>query len=100
MIGYFNLLSLSLGIFAWVLTLTYLVRYKKDDYKKWGLIVFLSMSACAISLLFQLLKIGLRVELEDWSGLMDTMSAVEFVSVALVVGTVILNIFGYRKLGN
>ena len=43
MIGYFNLLSLSLGIFAWVLTLTYLVRYKKDDYKKWGLIVFLSM---------------------------------------------------------
>ncbi len=91
MFGLFNLGSLLLGLIAWILPVVNIMRYKKDNHRNWVALSVMSISACAISLYFQIFYSYHLVKIEDWSALMDTMGAVAFVSAVLLIITIILN---------
>jgi amino acid transporter len=91
MIGLLNLGSLVLGLIAWILPVTNIIRYKKHDHRKWVTLSIMSISACAISLCFQIFYNYHLVKIEDWSALMDTTDAVAFVAAVLLIVTIILN---------
>lgn len=93
MIGLLNLGSLVLGLIAWVLPIVTYMRYKKHDRRNWVVLSIMSISACAISLCFQIFYIYHKVTVEDWVALMDTMYAVAFASAILLIVTIILNVF-------
>lgn len=84
----FNLGSLILGLAAWLLPL--LAIGKKDRFI---LCCLGSFGCCILSLLLQLFEVKNRVNLEDWSALMDTMHAVVLAAVVMVVIAVISNVF-------
>ncbi len=99
MIWLLNLGSLLLGLIAWILPVVNLMRYKKHDHKNWVVLSIMSISACAISLCFQIFYNNHLVKIEDWSALMDTTDAVVFVSSVLLIVTILLNgitLFVYR----
>ena len=91
MIGLLNLGSLLLGLLAWILPVVNLMRRKKQDYRNWVVLSIMSISACAISLCFQIFYNYHLVKVEDWSALMDTAGAVSFVAAVLLIVTIILN---------
>lgn len=93
MVGLLNVGSIVLGLVAWILPISSLMRFKKKNNSNWAILSILSISACAISLLFQIIYSNHLVKIEDWSALMDTMGAVVFVSGILLVVTICLNIF-------
>ena len=91
MIALLNLGSLVLGLFAWILPVVNLMRYGKHDRRNWVALSIMSISASAISLCFQIFYINHLVKIADWSALMDTTSAVAFVSAVLLIVTILLN---------
>ena len=93
MLGYglLNLGSLMLGLIAWILPVVNLVKQNKADHKNWAVFSVASVSACAISLCMQIFYNNHLVRIEDWSALMDTSNAVVFVSVILLLVTIVLN---------
>ena|SRR5699024_8521542 len=88
MIGLLNFGSLVLGLIAWILPVVNLTWYTKN----WVALSIMSISACGISLFFQIFNIYNRVKIEDWSALMDTMGAKLFSAVFLLIVTIILNV--------
>lgn len=88
--GWLNLGSLVLGLIAWILPVVNFGRYEKPNY--WITRSIISLSACAISLSFQIFYSHHLVKIEDWPALMDTMGAVAFVSAVLLVVTIMLNV--------
>lgn len=92
MIGWLNLGSLILGIIAWILPMINISRYEKRS-RNWATFSVASLSACAISLFFQIWSFYERVKAEDWSALMDTISVIASVPAILLVGTLLLNGF-------
>lgn len=92
MIGMLNVGSLILGLIAWILPVVNLMRYKKHAHRNWALLSIMSTSACAVSLCFQIFYNYHLVKIADWSALMDTMDAVVFVAVVLLIVTIILNV--------
>ncbi|SFB36124.1 cytochrome c oxidase subunit 4 [Lentibacillus halodurans] len=91
MTGLLNIGSLVLGLIAWILPAVNLMRYKTHDHQNWMAFSMMSISACAISLCFQIFYTYYLVKIKDWSALMDTTSAVAFVSAVLLIVTIILN---------
>ncbi|MFY0517802.1 hypothetical protein ACOMCU_08200 [Lysinibacillus sp. UGB7] len=91
MISLLNIGSLVLGLIAWIIPVVNLMRYEKHGHSKWGGLAILSISACAISLCFQIFYNYHLVKIEDWSALMDTMGAVAFAAAILVIVTILLN---------
>ncbi|UOQ84701.1 hypothetical protein [Gracilibacillus salinarum] len=89
--GLFNVGSLLLGLVAWIIPVINLVRYKNNDYRNWGVLAVISISACAISLYFQIVYHYHLVDIEDWSALMDTSGAVVRVGGVLLIVTLLLN---------
>lgn len=89
--GWLNIGSLVLGIIAWVLPVVNLLRDKKQENKKWVVLSFISISACAISVCFQIFYTYHLVKIEDSSALMDTIGAVAFASAVLIIVTIFLN---------
>jgi hypothetical protein len=99
MFGLLNLGSLLLGLIAWILPVMNLIRGKTYNDKNWVVLSTLSFSACALSLCFQIFYIYHKVQVEDWSALLDTMGAVVFAVSALLIITILLNaitLFVYR----
>ncbi|WP_046176339.1 hypothetical protein [Domibacillus indicus] len=92
MFGLLNLGSLLLGLIAWILPLVNLTRNKKQENNNWVVLSVISISACCISLCFQIFYTYHKVTAEDWIALMDTMYAVAFTSAILLIVTIILNI--------
>lgn len=90
MVGLLNLGSLVLGLIAWTLPVVNLIS-KKHDHKNWVVLSIMSISACAISLCFQIFYNYHLVKIEDWGALMDTMYTVTFASTVLLIVTIILN---------
>ena len=86
-----NVGSLVLGLIAWILPVVNLGRYKKDYNKNWVALSITSISACAISLCFQVFYTYHLVKNEDWSALMDTTGAIAFVAAVLLIVTILLN---------
>ncbi|MFJ5761938.1 hypothetical protein ACIQAA_23035 [Neobacillus sp. NPDC093182] len=89
--GWLNIGSLVLGLIAWVLPVVNLLRNKKQENKKWVVLSFISSSACAIAICFQIFYNYYLVKIEDWSALMDTIGAVAFASAVLIIVTIFLN---------
>ncbi len=87
MTAFFNLGSLMLGLAAWGLPFAATVHKSRFGFCCLG-----SFGCCILSLLFQLLEIKNRVNLEDWSALMDTIPTVVFVAVVMIVVMLICNI--------
>src|SRR5699024_12451148 len=83
MIGLLNFGSLVLGLIAWILPVVNLTWYTKN----WVALSIMSISACGISLFFQIFNIYNRVKIEDWSVLMDTLGAMQFSAVFLFIVT-------------
>ena len=81
-----NLLSIFLGLLALGLPVVGLLRRKQ----KW-LCCTASLSACALSLYFQLRELTRLVNKPDISAVLDTINAVCFCATALVILTLILN---------
>ncbi|MFD9625649.1 hypothetical protein [Peribacillus muralis] len=99
MIALLNLGSLVLGLLAWILPVVNLMRYKNHEIKNWIALSFMSISACAISLCFQILYNYHLVRIEDWGAVMDTMYAVALIAPVLFIVIIILNgitLFLYR----
>ncbi|KAB8135736.1 hypothetical protein F9U64_10700 [Gracilibacillus oryzae] len=95
MMGLLNAGSLILGLTAWILPIMNLILYKNHQNKNWIAFSIISLIACAVSLLFQIIYNHHLVKIEDWSALMDTTGAVVFVSAVLLVITLILNTISF-----
>lgn len=91
MVGWLNVGSLILGLVAWILPLVALMLYKKE-HNKWIIFPIASLSACAVSLCFQIFYNDHLVKIGDWSALMDTTDAVSSAAAALLIITILLNI--------
>ena len=94
---WFNVGSLVLGLVAWVLPIINLAKYNKAKNKNWIVLLFASMSACTISVLFQIVYQKHLVQIEDWSAIMDTIWGVLFVSTLLIAVTITLNLIAIVK---
>lgn len=95
---FLNLGSILLGLISWALPLASITLRKKS-----GTASFLSTASfacCSFSLLFQLFEVRNRVNLEDWSALMDTINAVILAAVVLICITAVLNIFSLKYARN
>ncbi|MEC2077760.1 hypothetical protein [Metabacillus fastidiosus] len=90
MIGWLNLGSLVLGLIAWILSAINIIRNEKLS-RNWIILSIMSLSACSISLFFQICSFYERVKAEDWDALMDTVSVIASVPAILLIGTIILN---------
>ncbi len=91
MVGFLMLGSLFLGLIAWILPVVSIIRYKKCNIIN-GLICLISLTACAVSLCFQIIYNYHLVKSEEWSSLLDTSGGSVMASVILLIVTIILNI--------
>ena len=91
MFGLLNLGSLMLGLIAWMLPVVNLMRYEKYSHRNWVAFSIMSISACAISLCFQIFYNYHLVKIADWSALVDTTGATALVAGVLLIVTIILN---------
>jgi len=91
MFGLLNLSSLMLGLIALMLPVVNLIRYEKYSHSNWVAFSIMSISACAISLCFQIFYNYHLVKIADWSALMDTTGAMALVAGVLLIVTIILN---------
>lgn len=89
--AWLNMGSLVLGLMAWILPAITLVWRDKVNSRRFAVFPVASLSACAISLCMQIFYTDYLVKTEDWSALMDTSSAVAFVSAVLLAVTILLN---------
>lgn len=63
--GWLNVGSLVLGLIAWIIPIINLTRGKKQLNSNWFTLSFISISACAISLCFQIFYNYYKVTVED-----------------------------------
>jgi len=91
-----NLGSLLLGLTAWIVPILAIKYPGKGAVKNCFSFIIVSFSACVASLCLQLFEINHRVQIQDWSALMDTIGSLIWVAVILAVITLVLNI---RALG-
>ena len=89
---YFNLLSIGLGLLAWILPVIYLWRKKRREFFTCG-----SLVCVAFSLFFQLREVLNRVRMGDFAAIEDTIGAVCFCAAVLIAVALILNILAWRK---
>ena len=87
-----NLGSLILGLIAWVLPIVNLAKHNKIEHRSWIAFSLSSVSACAVSLFFQIVYHDYLAKIEDWSAIMDTSGGVVFVSAVLLLVTITLNV--------
>ncbi|WP_060204937.1 hypothetical protein [Sporosarcina koreensis] len=87
MYAWLNVGSLVLGLIAWILPIVNLMGLTKHR----SAFSIMSLSACAISLVFQIYYNYHLVQIEDWAALMDTMGAVAGAATILLVVTLVLN---------
>jgi hypothetical protein len=90
--GWLNVGSLVLGLFAWTLPVISILVSRKKQLNFWSLTA-LSLMACAIAIFFQMLYNQHLIDIGDMSALLDTSKAVTYISGVLLVSTIILNAF-------
>ncbi|MEG1747221.1 MAG: hypothetical protein RR226_02220 [Oscillospiraceae bacterium] len=92
---FFSLASLFLGMMSWAIPMIAIKQHKKGrsitNYSVY------SLCLCSGALIFQLFEIQHRVNMMDWSSLMDTIGAISIVSMILVVIAVLLNLMANSK---
>lgn len=100
MISLLNPASLILGLIAWILPIINIIKHKNQNHKNWATLSIMSMAACSVSLCFQIIYNNHLVNINDWTALMDITGSLVFVSLVLVIVTIILNVitlFMYRE---
>lgn len=85
--AFFSLLSIICGAAALALPVIALARRKNAMS-----FAAVSMGLCAFSLLGQIFEYNTRVNVQDWSALLDTSYAVLFCAAVLVALALVLNI--------
>lgn len=93
MVSFLMIGSLILGLVSWILPVLNIIKHNKN----WAIYSIISMSSCAIALVFQILYSNHMVNIEDIIALMDTSNTSALLSVILLVITVILNIISLIK---
>jgi cytochrome c oxidase subunit 4 len=88
--------SILLGLIAWAVPILSMKHPEKYGIKKCCNFIIVSFGACVASLCLQFFEINHRVEIEDWSAIMDTIGTLKWVAVILAVITLILNAFVLR----
>lgn len=91
MSGLLNLGSLVFGLIAWILPVIGFWQYHRVSRQRGLAFSAVSVGACAVSLCLQIFELHHRVNLQDWSALMDTSHAVVLVAGVLLAVTIILN---------
>ena len=91
--AYLNILSLIMGLLAWGLPISVLIRRQTNKH----LAAVLSFAACSIALLGQILYTNHLIQINDTIALLDTNDAVVFASRILIIGTIVLNVLPYIK---
>ncbi|MCG7346004.1 hypothetical protein MHZ92_17975 [Sporosarcina sp. ACRSL] len=91
MMSWLNAASLVLGLIAWILPVIAFMQMNRK-YKNWFTLSIISLSACAISICFQMYYNYHLVKIEDWAALLDTTWAVVFLSTVLLIVTILLNV--------
>ena len=91
---FFSLLSIICGAAALALPVIALVRRKNALP-----FAAASMGLCAFSLLGQIFEYNTRVNVQDWSALLDTSYAVLFCAAVLVALALVLNIAACLRAG-
>lgn len=86
--------SFVLGIISWIIPVIAIIR--RNNGCKFNNFSLLSLSSCAIALLFQIFEIKHRVNIEDWSAIVDTIGAISVAAIILIVVTVLLNALATR----
>ena len=95
----YNLGSICLGLAAWMFGYWAIRRtILRKDIKASYTCSMISFGMCIFSLLFQLMEVGNRVDIEDLSAIYDTINAVIFAAKVLITGTLILNIVALVKI--
>ncbi len=89
---FLNMSSLLLGLIAWIVPILAIKYFGKSTVKKFFRFSIVSFSACIASLCLQLFEINHRVQIQDWSAIMDTIGSLTRIAVILAVITLILNI--------
>ena len=87
-----NLGSLIMGIMALLLPIINIAQHNKASQNRSAVYIAISVSACSLSLCLQLFEFNRRVNVQDWSALMDTSRAVAIVASMLLAGTIMLNV--------
>ncbi len=90
---FFNMASLVLGLAAWVLACIAVIKRKPQNFS------FLSFTFCVLSLVFQLCEINNRVNMGDFSAIMDTIRAVVLASAIMSGVTIVLNLTALIRAG-
>lgn len=72
-----NIASLVLGLISWIIPIIAIARCKRVPLGP-------GMTCCAAALLLQLMEAKRRVNLSDWSALMDTIDAVVFAALVML----------------
>ena len=88
----YNVGSIVLGLLAWLFGVLALAKHNYAHR-----LTTISFSACGLSLVLQLLEVSNRVNLGDYAAIEDTIRAVLFAAVTLVVVTVVLNVVALVK---
>ena len=84
--------SLFLGFAAWGIPVAAMKLHQEGrETRNYSIYSF---TLCAIAVVLQLFEIKYRVEMGDFSAIMDTIGATTVAAVILVVVTVILNALG------
>lgn len=91
-----NVLSLILGLIAWIVPVVSLMKFERNKRRNWVLFSITSLIACASSLFVQILEVYDRVQIEDFSALTDLMRAIVWVSAVLLFVTIVLNIINAK----
>lgn len=84
----FNLGSIVLGLWAWIIPSIVLI--KRNKFNKFYSI--LSFVLCICALLCQFLEINRLVKIEDFSAIADTIGAIVQGAIIFTVVTIILNV--------
>ena len=93
--GLLGLGSILLVLIAWGFPVVNLTRRKKSENKSWIAFSITSVSACAITLFIQIVGLNHRVNIEDWSAIMDTTNALVLVSSVYLFITLALNLITF-----
>ncbi|MBQ9148589.1 MAG: hypothetical protein IJX69_03375 [Oscillospiraceae bacterium] len=87
-----SLASILLGLASWALPIAALILRKQQTLLCCG-----SLTACALSLLFQLREVMYRTDIGDFAAIEDTINAVNFCAATLVIVAVGLNVLVLLK---
>lgn len=85
------ILALLLGILSWALAVKGIFSYRSNSKHQWSWYSLWSFCMCSIALYIPSCYTGYAVRKEDISTVLDTAGALNYASIMLLAGTILLN---------